>query len=144
MSTKIKDAALVGSVSEEYKIPVSDGSNQPKTASVGQIGEFVNQKYGVEQKLTELGSKVGSSSIFNSDSRFEWTNDWIDDDGQRFGLIDSSALASDYGSLFWPGTDKVHQNNLLSYMWAVLMWNTLLDLGYVEGNRINTGDYYKQ
>jgi hypothetical protein len=65
-------------------------------------------------------------------------------DGQRFGLIDSSALASDYGSLFWPGTDKVHQNNLLSYMWAVLMWNTLLDLGYVEGNRINTGDYYKQ
>lgn len=65
-------------------------------------------------------------------------------DGQRFGLIDSNASASDYASLFWPGTDKVHQNNLLSYMWAVLMWNTLLDLGYVEGNRIVTGDYYKQ
>lgn len=58
MGTRIKDAALVGSVSEGYKIPVSDGSNQPKTASVGQIGEFVNQKYGVEQKLSELGSKV--------------------------------------------------------------------------------------
>lgn len=65
-------------------------------------------------------------------------------DGQRFGLIDSSASADDYGSLFWPGTDKVHQNNLLSYMWAVLMWNTLLDLGYVEGARIETGEYYKQ
>jgi hypothetical protein len=65
-------------------------------------------------------------------------------DGQRFGLIDSSASASDYASLFWPGTDKVHQNNLLSYMWAVLMWNTLLDLGYVEGTRIETGEYYKQ
>lgn len=65
-------------------------------------------------------------------------------DGQRFGLIDASALASDYASLFWPGTDKVHQNNLLSYMWAVLMWNTLLYLGYVEGDRIVTGDYYKQ
>lgn len=55
MGTRIKDAALVGSVGEGYKIPVSDGSNQPKTASVGQIGEFVNQKYGVEQKLSELG-----------------------------------------------------------------------------------------
>lgn len=83
MGTRIKDAALVGSVSEEYKIPISDGSNQPKTASVGQIGEFVNQKYGVEQKLSELGSKVGSVSIFNSDSRFEWTNTWIDDDGSE-------------------------------------------------------------
>lgn len=60
MGTRIKDAALVGSVSEGYKIPVSDGSNQPKTASVGQLSEFVNQKYGVEQKLSELGSEVGA------------------------------------------------------------------------------------
>lgn len=59
MGTRIKDAALVGSVGEGYKIPVSDGSNQPKTASVGQIGDFVNHKYGVEQKFSELGSKVG-------------------------------------------------------------------------------------
>lgn len=58
MGTRIKDAALVGSVSEGYKIPVSDGSNQPKTASVGQLSEFVNQKYGVEQKLSELCQKV--------------------------------------------------------------------------------------
>jgi hypothetical protein len=57
MGTRIKDAALVGSVSEGYKIPVSDGSNQPKTASVGQLSEFVNQKYGVEQKLSQLGLK---------------------------------------------------------------------------------------
>lgn len=56
MGTRIKDAALVGSLGEGYKIPVSDGSNQPKTASVGQIGEFINQKY----KLPELGSKVNS------------------------------------------------------------------------------------
>lgn len=60
MGTRIKDAALVGSLSEGYKIPVSDGSNQPKTASVGHLSEFVNQKYGVEQKLSELGSKVSS------------------------------------------------------------------------------------
>lgn len=58
MGTRIKDASLVGSVSEGYKIPVSDGSNQPKTASVGQIGEFVNQKYGVEEKLSELGLEI--------------------------------------------------------------------------------------
>ena len=63
MGTRIKDAALVGSVGEGYKIPVSDGSNQPKTASVGQIGEFVNQKYGVEQKLSELGQKVKTKDI---------------------------------------------------------------------------------
>lgn len=63
MGTRIKDAALVGSVSEGYKIPVSDGSNQPKTASAGQIGEFVNQKYGVEQKLSELGKLVESLNI---------------------------------------------------------------------------------
>lgn len=63
-------------------------------------------------------------------------------DGQRYGLIDSSYTAADYESLFWPGSDKVHQNNLLSYIWAVLMWNTLLDLGYVEGERIDTGEYY--
>lgn len=61
MGTRIKDAALVGSVGEGYKIPVSDGSNQPKTASVGQLSEFVNQKYGVEQKLSELGLKVDKS-----------------------------------------------------------------------------------
>lgn len=63
-------------------------------------------------------------------------------DGQRYGLIDSSYTAADYEALFWPGSDKVHQNNLLSYIWAVLMWNTLLDLGYVEGERIDTGEYY--
>lgn len=63
MGTRIKDAALVGNVSEGYKIPVSDGSSQPKTASVGQISEFVNQKYGVEQKLSELGSKIDGNKL---------------------------------------------------------------------------------
>lgn len=63
-------------------------------------------------------------------------------DGQRMGLIDSQYNAGDYEELFWPGSDKIHQNNLLSYIWAVKMWNTLLDLGFVEGTRIDTGDYY--
>lgn len=63
MGTRIKDVALVGSVSEGYKIPISDGSNQPKTASVGQIGEFVNQKYGVEQKLSELDLRINGDVI---------------------------------------------------------------------------------
>ena len=64
-------------------------------------------------------------------------------DGQRFGLIDASYSQADYAELFWPGTDKVHQNNLLSYMWAVLVWNTLVDLGYVEGTRVESGDFFK-
>lgn len=63
-------------------------------------------------------------------------------DGQRMGLIDSQYTASDYETLFWPGSDKIHQNDLLSYIWAAKMWNTLLELGYVKGERIETGDYY--
>lgn len=64
-------------------------------------------------------------------------------DGQRMGLIDSQYNAGDYEKLFWPGSDKIHQNNLLSYIWAVKMWNTLLDFGFVKGTRIDIGDYYK-
>lgn len=63
-------------------------------------------------------------------------------DGQRMGLIDSQHNAGDYEKLFWPNSDKIHQNNLLSYIWAVKMWNTLLDLGFVKGTRIDIGDYY--
>lgn len=63
-------------------------------------------------------------------------------DGQALGIIGGQYTASDYEALFWPGSDKIHQNNLLSYIWAVKMWNTLLELGYVEGERIETGDYY--
>lgn len=63
-------------------------------------------------------------------------------DGQALGIIEGQYTASDYETLFWPGSDKIHQNNLLSYIWAVKMWNTLLELGYVEGERIETGDYY--
>lgn len=63
-------------------------------------------------------------------------------DGQKLGLISTRYSASDYENLFWPGSDKIHQNNLLSYIWAVKMWNTMLELGYVEGERVETGDYY--
>ena len=63
-------------------------------------------------------------------------------DGQKLGIIDAQYSASDYETLFWPGSDKVHQTNLLSYIWAVKMWNQLLELGYVEGERIETGEYY--
>ncbi|MBT9912162.1 hypothetical protein [Phocaeicola dorei] len=63
-------------------------------------------------------------------------------DGQALGIIEGQYTASDYETLFWPGSDKIHQNNLLSYIWAAKMWNTLLELGYVEGERIETGDYY--
>lgn len=63
-------------------------------------------------------------------------------DGQKMGIIDSQYSASDYAALFWPGSDKVHQNELLSYIWAVKMWNTMLELGFVEGKRIDTGEYY--
>ena len=65
-------------------------------------------------------------------------------DGQKMGLIDEQYNANDYEELFWPGEDKIHQNNLLSYIWSVKMWNMLLDFGFVEGTRIDTGDYYLQ
>ena len=63
-------------------------------------------------------------------------------DGQKLGIIDAHYTASDYETLFWPGSDKIHQNNLLSYIWAVKMWNTMLELGYVEGDRVETGEYF--
>ena len=63
-------------------------------------------------------------------------------DGQKLGIIDAQYSASDYETLFWTGSDKIHQNNILSYIWAVKMWNQLLQLGYVEGERIETGEYY--
>ncbi|MFI3292721.1 MAG: hypothetical protein SNG27_04635 [Rikenellaceae bacterium] len=57
-------------------------------------------------------------------------------DGQALGLIDSSYTTTDYVDLFWDEGDAVHQNTLLSYIWAVMMWNRLLELGYVEGERV--------
>ena len=63
-------------------------------------------------------------------------------DGQKMGLIDGQYNANDYEELFWPGADKIHQNNLLSYIWAVKMWNLMLDFGFVEGTKIYSGDYY--
>ena len=62
-------------------------------------------------------------------------------DGQRFGLIDSSKVASDYSTLFW-GNDKVHQNNLLSYLWSVKMWNMIIDFGWMKGERVEDGSFY--
>ena len=63
-------------------------------------------------------------------------------DGQKMGLINEQYNANDYEELFWPGADKIHQNNLLSYIWSVKMWNLMLDFGFVEGTKIYTGDYY--
>lgn len=96
---------------------------------------------GTTNQLVRCGTKTFGDKYVNLKA---YTEGQAVYDGQRFGLIDSSTSASDYASLFWPGSDKVHQNNLLSYMWAVLMWNTLLDLGYVEGDRIESGEYYLQ
>ena len=38
---KIKDAPLTGSISGGMKIPISDGSNLPKTTSITQLYNFV-------------------------------------------------------------------------------------------------------
>lgn len=38
---KIKDAPLTGSISGSMKLPISDGSNSPKTASITQLYNFV-------------------------------------------------------------------------------------------------------
>lgn len=43
MGLTIKDAPLVENVADEIKFPVSDGSDKPKAASVGQIGEHIRQ-----------------------------------------------------------------------------------------------------
>lgn len=96
---------------------------------------------GTTNKLVRCATKTFGDKYINLKA---YTEGQAVYDGQRFGLIDSSALSSDYASLFWPGSDKVHQNNLLSYMWAVLMWNTMLDLDIVKGSRVENGEYYIQ
>lgn len=41
---KIKDAPLVDRIKSSDKMPVSDGSNLPKTVSIGQITSFFDEK----------------------------------------------------------------------------------------------------
>lgn len=53
MGVRIKDAAQVGSLGENYKIPISDGSNQPKSATVKQISSSAAKDAFIEGKIKE-------------------------------------------------------------------------------------------
>ena len=59
MGITIKDAPLVEQLSGDEKIPISDGSNEPKTVNVGQIKEFANKGIEIPKKVSELDNDSG-------------------------------------------------------------------------------------
>ena len=54
-------------------------------------------------------------------------------DAIRLKLVDANSNVNNWQSLFI--ADDVHPNDNGNTLWARLFWNTLLDLGFVEGNR---------
>jgi hypothetical protein len=59
MGITIKDAPLVEQLSGDEKIPISDGSNEPRTVNVGQIKEFANKGIEIPTKVSELENDSG-------------------------------------------------------------------------------------
>lgn len=63
-------------------------------------------------------------------------------DALRWGLIsDSSLQPSDWEAQFLD-PHGVHENNICAYLEAVQMWNRLVDLGIVEGTRVDNADTF--
>lgn len=62
-------------------------------------------------------------------------------DAIRLGLIsDTSLTKEDWKRTFV--SDGVHQSDKLSYLWCMLIWNKLLELGYVEGDYITDARFF--
>ena len=55
-------------------------------------------------------------------------------DAIRLGLVDSGSNVNDWQTLFIG--DGTHPNTNGNILWAVLFWNTLVELGFAEGERI--------
>ena len=55
-------------------------------------------------------------------------------DAIRLGLVDSGSDVNDWQTLFIG--DGTHPNTNGNILWAVLFWNTLVELGFAEGERI--------
>ena len=66
----------------------------------------------------------------------------ITDDALRIGLIETVGEGQTWRDIFY-GSDKVHQGRMASYLWAVLYWNRLVDLGWVDGEKVDGGEYYE-
>ena len=63
MGVKIKDAELVKKVTGNERIPVSDGSNTPKTVSVSQIKDYAVEGLGGNDLLALEISEVGEVAV---------------------------------------------------------------------------------
>lgn len=66
----------------------------------------------------------------------------ITDDALRIGLIETVGEGQTWRDIFY-GSDRVHQGRMASYLWAVLYWNRLVDLGWVDGEKVDGGEYYE-
>lgn len=58
---KIKDAPLVATVKDAIKMPISDGSNLPKTISIEQIKTYVCAD--LLKRIQELETKMDAITI---------------------------------------------------------------------------------
>ena len=68
-------------------------------------------------------------------------------DAQRWGLLDTSYGAIDWDKPAGEGgpvmvNDLVHQTKLGGYVQAVLIWNKLIDLGFVEGEKVDSAQFF--
>lgn len=61
-------------------------------------------------------------------------------DAIQFGLIDDTSQQADWMSLLL--SDNVHQMPEGGFVQAVLIWNRLVELGYVEGDYVSDGNLY--
>lgn len=114
MGIRIKDAELVKKVTGKEKIPVSDGSNMPKTVSAGQLKEFANEGMATETYVDEQVKKIPVPDVSGQiaaaladyvkkvEGKGLSTNDFTDELKQRLESItpfDPSELEAEIGKL---------------------------------------------
>ena len=68
-------------------------------------------------------------------------------DAQRWGLLDTSFGAADWDKPAGEGgpvmvNDLIHQTKLGGYVQAVLIWNKLIDLGFVVGEKVDSAQFF--
>ena len=148
----IKDVPLVDSINGSEKIPVSDGSNEPKTVSISQIKDFVEfddvdmseyaKKTEIPTKLSELEQdiEVGSNSpIIKGDAKNSavlkgeyqgYENKAISQTSMAIGAATTAGLKGWYYSAIDFTNKKITLSDKPTY---ILVGTTLINGGWSSG-----------
>lgn len=89
---KIKDAPLLTKVSDAFKMPVSDGSGQPKTISVGQIRKAADER--VDELELQVKESINKSTQQTDLARELNEHPWIIDEETKHIMIYDAASKS--------------------------------------------------